>query len=162
MSLAYVILGGNRGNREEIISNAIDMLTGEIGTVLSKSSLYESESWGFSSEPFVNQVVAFQTFLTPEEVLDRCLETESRLGRTRSTGGYEARTIDIDILYFDSRVIHSEKLTLPHPRIPERRFVLVPLAEIAPEFPDPFTGGTVAEMLQQCRDNCAVWRMENK
>jgi 2-amino-4-hydroxy-6-hydroxymethyldihydropteridine diphosphokinase len=161
MSLAYLILGGNRGNRQEIISTAIDLLARQIGSIHSMSALYESESWGFSSELFINQIVVFQTSLSPEEVLDRCLETESRLGRVRSTGKYEARTIDIDILYFDGRIIESERLTVPHPRISARKFVLLPLAEIAPELDDPVTGMTVAEMLQNCMDTSRIWRVEN-
>jgi 7,8-dihydro-6-hydroxymethylpterin-pyrophosphokinase len=79
----------------------------------------------------------------------------------RSTGKYEARTIDIDILYFDGRIIESERLTVPHPRISARKFVLLPLAEIAPELDDPVTGMTVAEMLQNCMDTSRIWRVEN-
>lgn len=162
MSLAYVILGGNRGNREENISAAIDLLTSQIGPVCSKSALYESEAWGFSSENFINQVVALETTLPPHEVLEQCLDIETRLGRVRNSGSYEARTIDIDILYFDSMVINSEKLTLPHPRIAARRFVLIPLAEIAPLLADPATGMTVTEMLRKCNDPSGVWKMEYK
>ena len=159
MSLVYLILGGNRGNREEIFLSAIDMVAALIGKINSLSALYESESWGFKSEPFINQVIVLDTTLAPEEILDRCQEIEARLGRTREKEGYEARTIDIDILYYGSLVINTGRLKIPHPRIAERRFVLLPLAEIAPDLEDPASGLTVSEMLRNCTDQGKVWRL---
>ena len=159
MSLVYLILGGNQGNRAEIISRAIDLVTSEIGPKLASSACYESESWGFKSEPFINQIIIINTILSPTEVLARTQQIEIRLGRIRETSGYEARTIDIDLLYYDSLVLNSKNLTLPHPRIAVRKFVLVPLAEIAPGFRDPFTQLTILEMLEACTDESTVKRL---
>ncbi len=157
MSLVYLILGGNRGNRPEIFSSAIKLLNSEIGPQKAISSLYESESWGFESELFLNQVIIIETPLSPFEVLLHTQQIESQLGRVRNTDGYEPRTIDIDLLYYGSQVINSSGLTIPHPRIAKRKFVLVPLAEIAPNLKDPVTGMTVSGMLQKCNDTSKVW-----
>ncbi|MCX6223065.1 MAG: 2-amino-4-hydroxy-6-hydroxymethyldihydropteridine diphosphokinase [Bacteroidia bacterium] len=160
MSLVYLILGGNRGNRREIISSAIDLVTSKIGPKTSASALYESEPWGFSSELFVNQVIAIKTDMSPDEILISSQQIEVQLGRVRNSVGYEARTIDIDLLYYDSVILDSPDLTIPHPRIADRRFVLVPLAEIASEYIDPLSGKKVIEMLQECTDPSKVWRLE--
>ena len=157
MSLVYLILGGNRGNRPEIFSSAIKLLNSEIGPQKAISSLYESESWGFESELFLNQVIIIETPLSPFEVLVHTQQIESQLGRVRNREGYEPRTIDIDLLYYGSQVINSSGLTIPHPRIAKRKFVLVPLAEIAPNLKDPVTGMTVTGMLQKCNDTSKVW-----
>jgi len=159
MSLVYLILGGNQGDRDEIISEAIDLVTNKIGHKIVCSSRYETESWGFKSEPFLNQVIVLETILTPEATLAQCLQIENQLGRARKTDRYVARTIDIDLLYFDSLVINSASLTLPHPRIAQRKFVLVPLSEIAPELRDPVTGATVLELLDNCIDSSLVRRI---
>jgi 2-amino-4-hydroxy-6-hydroxymethyldihydropteridine diphosphokinase len=159
MSLAYLILGGNQGNRVEIISKAIDLVTSMIGRKLAISAYYESESWGFKSELFVNQAVIIDALLSPSELLSVTQQIEGLLGRVRNTEGYEARTIDIDLLYFDSLVISERNLQIPHPKIAERRFVLIPLAEIAPDFRDPVTGITVFQMLAQCSDTTKVWEL---
>ncbi|MEI7828285.1 MAG: 2-amino-4-hydroxy-6-hydroxymethyldihydropteridine diphosphokinase [Prolixibacteraceae bacterium] len=159
MSLAYLILGGNQGNRVEIFSKAIDLITSKIGLKLAISAMYESESWGFKSELFINQAVIIETILSPSEVLSGTQQIETLLGRVRKTDGYEARTIDIDLLYFDSLVIREADLQIPHPKIAERRFVLVPLAEIAPDLRDSVTGITVLEMLAECADASKVWKL---
>lgn len=157
MSLVYLILGGNRGNTEEIFSRAIDLVTSDIGVIKLKSSRYESESWGFESDIFMNQVIIIQTSLSPFEVLSNIQHIENQLGRTRTSTNYEARTIDIDLLYYEDLVFSSPELTIPHPRIAERKFVLLPLAEIAKDLKDPLTGFTMEEMLKECTDQSKVW-----
>lgn len=160
MSLVFLILGGNRGNRLEIFSAAIDLVTKEIGAINAVSSRYESESWGFTSEVFMNQIIKVETNLSPTEVLNGIQHIEAQLGRVRKTGGYEARTIDIDLLYYDELIINTPELTVPHPRIAERRFVLAPLAEIEPELIDPVSGLTALSMLEKCRDNLMIERID--
>lgn len=157
MSLVFLILGGNQGNRAEIISSAINLVTKKIGEKKVLSALYESESWGFLSEPFVNQVIILETNLSPEEVLLKTQQIENQLGRTRKSPSYEARTIDIDLLYYDSVVMNGPQLILPHPRIAERRFVLVPLTEAAPQWKDPISQKSMAQLLEECGDKGKVW-----
>lgn len=157
MSLVFLILGGNQGNRAEIISSAINLVTKKIGEKKALSALYESESWGFLSEPFINQVIILETTLSPEEVLMETQQIENQLGRTRNSASYEARTIDIDLLYYDSVVMNGLKLILPHPRMTERRFVLVPLAEAAPDWIDPISQKSMAQLLEVCSDKGKVW-----
>ena len=159
MSLVYLILGGNRGNGVEIFSNAIELVTSKIGQKIAISARYGSESWGFTSEPFTNQAIIIETTLSPNGVLEQTQQIERLLGRMRKTAGYEARTMDIDLLYYGSMVLSSSNLMIPHPRIALRRFVLVPLAEIAPDKKDPVTGITVQEMLQRCTDPLKVWQL---
>jgi 2-amino-4-hydroxy-6-hydroxymethyldihydropteridine diphosphokinase len=160
MPFVYLILGGNKGNRTKIIAEAIDLVTSHIGRKKAISGLYESESWGFKSEPFVNQIIKIETLLSPDDVLKCSQQIENQLGRTRKSTGYEARTIDIDLLYYDSLVLNATDLTIPHPRIAERRFVLVALAEIAPDLIDPVNGLTAAEMLEKCPDKSTVRFLE--
>ena len=157
MSLVYLILGGNRGNTEEIFSKAIELVTSNIGVIKLRSSRYESESWGFVSDIFMNQIIIVQTYLSPFEVLSITQHIEDQLGRTRTSNKYEARTIDIDLLYYDDLVISNPELTIPHPRIAERKFVLVPLEEIAKDLRDPLTGFTIQEMINNCTDQSKVW-----
>jgi 2-amino-4-hydroxy-6-hydroxymethyldihydropteridine diphosphokinase len=157
MSLVYLILGGNRGNTKEIFSQAIDLVTSNIGPIIVRSSLYKSDSWGFSSDVFMNQVITVRTNLSPQDLLAQIQHIENQLGRVRISKNYEARTIDIDLLYFDNLVLNSSDLTIPHPRIADRKFVLIPLAEVAPDLKDPGTGMTVQEMLLKCKDPSGVW-----
>lgn len=157
MSLVYLILGGNRGNTEQIFSRAIDLVTSNIGLIKVKSSRYKSESWGFESDLFMNQIIIVQTQLSPSEVLTQIQCIENQLGRTRTKKNYEARTIDIDILYFDDLVINSPDLIIPHPRIAIRKFVLIPLMEIAVDLIDPLSKLTIQEMLEKCPDKSSVW-----
>jgi len=160
MPSVYLILGGNKGKSTEILSTAIDLLTNAIGQKITESSRYESESWGFQSEPFVNQIIKMETSLPPIDVL-RCLQQiENQLGRTRNGSRYSDRTIDIDILYYDSLVVNDPLLSIPHPRIAARRFVLVPMAEISPDWTDPVSGMTISEMLKVCTDNSWVRKLD--
>ena len=157
MSLVYLILGGNRGNTKEIFSQAIDLVTSNIGPITVRSSLYKSDPWGFDSDVFMNQVITVRTDLSPQDLLAQIQHIENQLGRVRISQDYEARTIDIDLLYFDNLVFSSSDLTIPHPRIADRKFVLIPLAEVAPDLTDPDTGMTVQEMLLKCKDTSGVW-----
>jgi len=132
MSKYYIGLGANLNDRVSTIRQAVDQLKHTPGfTVTASSTLYESPPWGKTDQPpFINGVVAVDTQLDPETVLDRCLEIEQSLGRIRHEK-WGPRTIDLDLLYAQDIIINTERLTLPHPFLTERAFVLVPLAEIA-------------------------------
>ncbi len=130
---------------------------GAAGKVQARSSLYRTEPVGFADQPaFVNAAATLETELEPEELLDFLLGIERRYGRDRSTGLPDrARSLDLDLLLFDDRIVNSPKLTLPHPALARRRFVLAPLAEIAPDLRPPALGGTVKELLEQLADEGA-------
>ena len=155
MKTVYLILGGNLGDREEFIMHAIEMLNRKAGTVDMASSYYETEPWGMTGvQAFLNIALRLTTKLEPDALLDVLLEIEEQAGRIRNPlkDQYESRPIDIDILFYDSDVIQSPRLTIPHPHMQSRKFVLEPLCEIAPDFMHPVMQKTVTILLKECTD----------
>ena len=150
MSKLYLGLGSNIGDRKKNITDATMICGALIGTLESLSSLYETEPWGFSSpNKFLNAVICLETDKEPELCLALIKGIEREMGRVYSCkNGYEDRIIDIDILLYDDLILQTETLTIPHPRIGERDFVLRPLAEIAPELKHPVNGLNIEEMLK--------------
>jgi len=152
----YLLLGSNLGDRLQVMQTARELIQKEIGEIHAISSVYETAPWGVLDQPaFLNQVVKIQTELEPEEVLRIILEIEHELGRVR----YErwgARVIDIDILYFRNLILNSARLTIPHPRLHERRFTLAPLAEIAPDYVHPVLNRSSLQLLASCPDDSEV------
>ena len=146
----YLGLGSNEGDREQLMREAIELLAGELGSPVQLSTLIETEPVGFSSpNPFLNMVALFSTDIPSMELLDITEGIERRLGRMKKTlrgGAYSDRPMDIDILLYGDRVIETERLTVPHPRMHERAFVLVPLAEIAPSLVHPVLGKSILEL----------------
>ncbi|NJL12253.1 MAG: 2-amino-4-hydroxy-6-hydroxymethyldihydropteridine diphosphokinase [Microscillaceae bacterium] len=152
MASVFFLLGANLGNRREQLAEAERQLERQIGPLLRKSRLYESEAWGTTDQPaYYNQVLYHQTALLPEVILTTALAIEARMGRVRQQK-WEARQIDIDVLYYDQWVYESARLSLPHPLIALRRFALMPLAEVAPDFVHPVLGQTQTQLLEQCPD----------
>jgi 2-amino-4-hydroxy-6-hydroxymethyldihydropteridine diphosphokinase len=156
MSEVSILLGGNQGDKHKIFSATRKLIGEMIGEIKVLSSVYESEPWGFVSDLFWNQALILESVLPPDEILTYALEIENLMGRKRLSDSYESRPIDIDLMLYDNLRINSPRLTIPHPLMAQRRFMLVPLAEIAPEKIHPVTGLTIKEMLQICPDKLKV------
>jgi 2-amino-4-hydroxy-6-hydroxymethyldihydropteridine diphosphokinase len=156
MNKLYLLLGSNIGNSKKQLAAAQKHLAKKIGTVARQSRLYETAAWGKTDQPdFLNQVVVMRSDLTVTDCLKEILLIEQLMGRIR-TEKNAPRIIDIDILYFNREIIKSEQLTVPHPAIQDRRFVLVPLNELSPNFIHPELKKTNHELLIKCSDKLDV------
>jgi len=152
----FLSLGSNLGDRAELLKLCRVQIDAQVGRILQTSSLYETAPWGNLAQPYyLNQVLRIETALEPLSLLAKILAIENELGRERQVR-WEARTIDIDTLYLGSRVVSEPQLTVPHPRLAERRFVLEPLVEISPSFVHPVLGKTNKELLDACQDGLPV------
>ena len=152
----YLGLGTNTGNRKENLTRAIEELSLALGNCVAQSSFMETEPWGYSSDNnYLNCAVAFATEKSPIELLDTTEAIERKLGRTtKTTGGiYHDRVIDIDILLYGNATVGGERLTIPHPLMHKRDFVLVPLCEIAGQTIHPTTGRSIAELLDMLQQS---------
>jgi 2-amino-4-hydroxy-6-hydroxymethyldihydropteridine diphosphokinase len=156
MNEVYLLTGGNIGNRLEYLSKAKEQIEKRCGSILKASSVYETAAWGKEDQgAFLNQVLKVETNLHPEEVLKTILQIEEYLGRKRELK-YGPRTIDIDILFFNDKIINRRALKIPHPQMQNRRFVLVPLNEIASGKVHPTLHKTISQLLAECPDPLAV------
>ena len=160
MSNVYLGLGSNLGDRESKMAKALELLAQRI-TIDQLSSIYETEPVGYTEQPwFLNMVCSGKTLLDPFELLSLAKEIEVNLGRVASFTN-APRTIDIDILFYENRVIDTGNLVIPHPRIGERAFVLAPLAELAPEFIHPSNGKSVRDLFSALNNSPQVRKWEN-
>lgn len=155
----FIALGSNLGNRVEHLKKAVNRLSTTLGSPTQASSFYETEPWGKSEQPlFINQVIVWKSSLSPTDLLKILLDVEYELGRTR-TEKWGARSIDLDLLYVGGQILTTPQLQLPHPGIPDRRFVLVPLTEIAPGFVHPILNVNHTQLLARCKDPLMVNRV---
>jgi 2-amino-4-hydroxy-6-hydroxymethyldihydropteridine diphosphokinase len=156
MNSTYLLLGSNMGNSTELLSNAIEQIENKIGPLLLQSNLYATAAWGNTSQPdFLNQVIKIATNLQAAETLETILSIEKKMGRIRTVKN-APRIIDIDILFFNNEIINQSDLIVPHPEIQNRRFVLTPLYEIAPQMIHPVLNKTIEQLLSQCPDQLVV------
>ena len=158
MQKIFLGLGGNVGNVSETFDIATKEIINSIGPLISKSSRYKTEPWGNKDQDFfLNQVICVETNLSAEEVLKKILNIEKKLGRDRDKDNqFAPRTIDIDILFYGEKIINTDSLTVPHPRLHLRNFVLTPLIEIAPGFIHPLFNKKIKDLVSQNPDNSLV------
>ena len=155
-----ISLGSNMGNREENINQAIYSIKLGLGTVLAQSPMYESASWGYDDSSYLNNALCLSTSLEPLKLMDALLHIELIQGRERNHNhGYEARTIDIDVILIEGLVINHPKLKVPHPRMHLRRFVLKPVADIAPDWIHELKSQSLAELLIECKDDSKIMQV---
>lgn len=156
MNTVYLLIGGNLGNRKENFSRAISLINEQCGSLTKSSSVYETEAWGITDQPsFLNQALEIVTELNARQLMRKILKIEKIMGRLRKEK-LGPRVIDIDILLFENEIHDLRFLKVPHPELQNRRFVLVPLAEINPGLRHPILKKTIAQLLEECPDNLEV------
>ena len=152
MNKTYLLLGSNMGNSQQQLTIAVKSITRQIGKVIRQSSLYATAAWGNANQPdFLNQVIIVETKLTALQTIEIILGIEKKMGRVRTTKN-APRIIDIDILFFNKEIIDEKTLAVPHPQIENRRFVLIPLNELSPNFKHPVSHKTIHRSLNDCAD----------
>jgi len=153
----YISIGSNLGDKLKYLQDAVFLIRELVGPVLKTSNIYQSPSWGFKAEDFLNACVLAETRLSPNKVLENLLSIEKKLGRERTLeSGYESRKIDLDLLYFGHEILDEGHLVVPHPKLQHRRFVLLPLADIAPQFYHPILKKDTRNLLQECKDKSVM------
>lgn len=152
-------IGSNQGNRLENLTQCIELIHREIGTVIKVSKIYETPAWGFESDAFYNCALVLHTFSSASKMLKQVLKIEKKLGRIRNEKkGYQSRIIDVDLIAFDNDIIKTEKLQIPHPLMQERKFVLLPIQDLNLDWEHPIFKKSISSLLQACPDdsNCVV------
>ena len=153
MRKIYLSIGSNKGNRYSFIKEALRLIRKDIGKVILMSKIYETKSWGFQSDDFLNICIMIKSELLPTELLNKLKNIEDRIGRIRNSTKILAREIDIDILFYSDKVVDYKDLIIPHPRLHLRNFVLYPLNDIASDFIHPILLKPINELLEECEDN---------
>lgn len=156
MNTIFLITGGNIGYRENNLRTAAELIQNRIGKIIQSSAIYETEAWGNKDQPaFYNQVHIVESTFSAEEIMKKILAIEKQMGRIRTIKN-AARIIDIDILFFNEEIINSPNLIIPHIEISNRRFVLMPLSELSPDFVHPVLNKSIKDLLSACRDPLEV------
>jgi 2-amino-4-hydroxy-6-hydroxymethyldihydropteridine diphosphokinase len=154
-----LVTGSNLGDRMANLLIAEEFLEKEGIRFIKKSSVYETEAWGKEDQPdFYNRVLVCETALHPEELILKLKQIEQSIGRT-SEEKWDPRVIDIDLLFYEDRILKTERLSIPHPMIAERRFTLIPLSEVLPLFIHPVLRKSIAQLLSECSDSRKVWNV---
>jgi 2-amino-4-hydroxy-6-hydroxymethyldihydropteridine diphosphokinase len=153
MSKVYFSIGSNKGNRSQLINEAIDKIDISIGRVELKSSIYETQSWGFKSNNFYNVCLLIESSLSVESIFNKILKIEKDMGRLKSGNKYSDRCIDIDILFVEDIIVNSKNLIIPHPRLHLRKFVLTPMLDLAPDLIHPILNKSIKQLELECDDN---------
>lgn len=162
MARVVLILGTNKGDKNQNIIYALNHLSQEIGNIVKESHLYASEAWGMDNLPenentFFNKAIVIETKLLPLQILDKLQQIEAKMGRTHDPQKrYSSRIIDIDILFYDNKVYNYKRLTIPHIEIANRKFVLEPLKEIIPDFVHPVLNQKISALSDLCKDVLTV------
>ncbi|NLI71440.1 MAG: 2-amino-4-hydroxy-6-hydroxymethyldihydropteridine diphosphokinase [Bacteroidales bacterium] len=164
MSIVYLGLGTNLGDKKQNLNRAVQQISLEVGRVLNVSSIYQSKPWGFDSEnDFLNAVLVVQTELAPLDLLEKTQQIERKLGRlSKIKKGYSDRLIDIDILLYDNQVINLPQLIIPHKLLHKRDFVLMPLAELAPKLVHPVLEKTMKELSEQVVNTTTILKDDER
>lgn len=163
MHKVFLGIGGNLGKKPENFKKVHRFIHNDLGEIVNSSSVYETPPWGFeANESFWNQVLEIDTNYSPSQLLGKIHEIEHRFGRKRNTKKYSSRQMDIDILYYDDIFMETENLVIPHPLMQKRKFVLVPLAEIAPQLQHPLLRLTTLQMLENCRDQSVIKKIDSR
>jgi 2-amino-4-hydroxy-6-hydroxymethyldihydropteridine diphosphokinase len=152
LNLVYLSLGSNTGDSRKILHSACEAIAKHIGKIISLSFLYETEPWGNKDQPpFINLALSVETSMNPGQLLKETLKIEKNFGRERIER-WAPRTLDIDIIYFNTEIIVTKDLKIPHPEIHNRKFVLIPLVEIDPDFIHPVFNISNSDLLKRCKD----------
>lgn len=153
MSKVYFSIGSNKGNRSQLINEAIDKIDISIGRVELKSSIYETQSWGFKSNNFYNVCLLIESSLSVESIFNKILKIEKDMGRLKSGNKYSDRCIDIDILFVEDIIVNNKNLIIPHPRLHLRKFVLTPMLDLTPDLIHPILNKSIKQLELECDDN---------
>ena len=153
----YIALGSNKGNKLQYLQSAVDTIYNKVGAIKKLSKVYKTPALGFDADDFYNACIVVETELKPKRLLKILQAIEKGLGRAKkTTSGFESREIDLDILFYESEIIEEKHLTIPHPEIQNRRFVLEPLLDIVKDFTHPVLNKSIATLLEECKDDSSI------